>query len=83
MSFQNTVESNIKLEKYPMTMAIMMTSDNDDNEDDVLYTGKIMTMAVASRGGGGGARGAVAAPVKKLPLKNNRNQNTYLNILGV
>ena len=36
-------------------------------------------MAVAS----GGARGAVAPPVKKPPLKNNRNQNTYLNILGV
>ena len=36
-------------------------------------------MAVAS----GGARGAVARPVKKPPLKNNRNQNTYLNILGV
>ena len=43
-----------------------------------------ITMAVAS----GGARGAVALPpppppVKKPPLKNNRNQNTYLNILGV
>ena len=36
-------------------------------------------MAVAS----GGARGAVAPPVKKPPLKNNRNQNTYFNILGV
>ena len=34
-------------------------------------------MAVAS----GAARGAVAPPpVKKPPLKNNRNQNTYLNI---
>ena len=39
-----------------------------------------MCMAVAS---GGGARGAVAPPVKKPPLKNNRNQNTYLNILGI
>ena len=37
-----------------------------------------LTMAVAS----GGARGAVASPVQKSPLKNNRNQNTYLNILG-
>ena len=36
-------------------------------------------MAVAS----GGARGAVAPPVKKPPLKNNRNQNMYLNILEV
>ena len=42
-------------------------------------------MAVAS----GGARGAVAPfpppppPVKKSPLKNNRKQNTYLNILGI
>ena len=42
-------------------------------------------MAIASRGGRGqgGARGAVALSVKKSPLKNNRNQNTYLNILGV
>ena len=41
-------------------------------------------MAVASGGEGwGGARGAVAPPVKKPPLKNNRNQNMYLNILGV
>ena len=36
-------------------------------------------MAVAS----GGQGGAVAPPVKTPPLKNNRNQNTYLNILGV
>ena len=34
------------------------------------------------KGGQGGARGALAPTVKKLPLKNNRNQNTYLNILG-
>ena len=38
----------------------------------------LITMAVAI----GGARGAVAPSVKVLPLKNNRNQNTYLNILG-
>ena len=36
-------------------------------------------MAVAS----GGAMGAVAPPLKKPPLKNDRNQNTYLNILGI
>ena len=42
----------------------------------------LFVMAVAS-GGARGARGAVAPPVKKPPLKNNRNQNTYLNILGI
>ena len=36
-------------------------------------------MAVAS----GGARGAAAPPVKKPPLKNNRNQSAYLNVLWV
>ena len=45
-----------------------------------------LTMAVASGGGGGGQGGQLPpppAPVKKPPLKNNWNQNTYLNILGV
>ena len=35
---------------------------------------------VASRGRKGGS---CPPPVKKPPLKNNRNQNTYLNILGI
>ena len=43
-----------------------------------------MYMAVASGWeGGGGQGGAVAPPVKKPPLKNNRNQSAYLNVLWV
>ena len=38
-----------------------------------------MGMAVASGGGKGGS----CPPSQKPPLKNNSNQNTYLNILGV
>ena len=41
-------------------------------------------MAVASGGGGGGGgQGGHSPPSQKPPLKNNRNQNTYLNILGI
>ena len=38
-----------------------------------------MGMAVDS----GGARGQLPPAVKKPPLKNNRNQSAYLNILGI
>ena len=39
-------------------------------------------MPVGSGGGGGGGGGQLP-PSQKPPLKNNSNQNTYLNIFGV